>query len=149
MCTSSPFCSPIKPVKFDSTEFTPFQSMFGLVPVLIIEMEIRSKPSSINSLSDKVGDTPHDFNKKDRVMMNICDQVKAQAKQNIDKAQERQKKSYDAKHQPLKFKEGKTLLLRNLHNEARKRSQTRVCVVRSLYHQQGVTKGSLQAPKRR
>ena len=94
-------------------------------------------------------DNQNDFNEKDRVMMNICDQVKAQAKQNIDKAQERQKKSYDAKHQPLRFKEGNTLLLRNLQNEARKRSQTRVCVVRSLYHQQGVTKGSLQAPKRR
>ena len=106
--------------KNDSTEFTPFESMFGRVPVLIIEMEIRSKPSSINSLSDKVGDAPPDFNEKVRVMMNIRDQMKAQGMQNIDKAQERQKKSYDAKHQSLRFKEGKTLLLRNLQNEARK-----------------------------
>ena len=68
--------------KNDSTEFTLFESMFGRVPVLIIEMEIRSKPSSINSLSDKVGDAPPDFSEK----------------QNIDKAQERRKKSYDAKH---------------------------------------------------
>ena len=59
--------------------------MFGRVPVLIIEMEIRSKPSSINSLSDKVGDAPPDFSEK----------------QNIDKAQERRKKSYDAKHRPV------------------------------------------------
>ena len=46
--------------------------------------------------------------------------MKAQAIQNIEKAQERQKKSYDAKHQPLKFKEGDTVLLKNLRNEARK-----------------------------
>ena len=46
--------------------------------------------------------------------------MKAQAMQNIDKAQERQKKSHDAKHQPLRFKEGDTVLLRNLRNEVRK-----------------------------
>lgn len=37
-------------------------------------------------------------------MMNIGDQVKAQAIQNTVKEKERQKKSYDAKHQPLRFK---------------------------------------------
>ena len=52
--------------------------------------------------------------------MSIHNQVKAQAIQNIEKAQERQKKSYDAKHQPLKLKEGDTVLLKNLRNEARK-----------------------------
>ena len=39
--------------------------------------------------------------------MNIRDQVKAQAMQNTDKAQQRQKKSYDVKHQPLRFKASK------------------------------------------
>ena len=53
-------------------------------------------------------------------MMSIRNQVKAQAIQNIEKAQERQKKSYNAKHQPLKFKEGDTVLLKNVRNEARK-----------------------------
>ena len=81
--------------------------MFGRAPVLPIEMKIRSKPSSTDSLSDKVGDVPSDFNKKVRVMMNIRDQVKAQAMQNTDKAQQRQKKSYDVKHQPLRFKASK------------------------------------------
>ena len=106
--------------KNDSTKFTPFELMFGRAPVLPIEMGIRSKPSNTNSLSDKDGDAPSDFNEKVRVMMNIRDHVKAQTMQNIDKAQERQKKSYDAKHQPLRFKEGDTVLLRNLRNEARK-----------------------------
>ena len=106
--------------KNDSTKFTPFELMSGYAPVLPIEMEIRSKPSSTNSLSDKDGDVHSDFNKKIRVMMNIRDQLKAQAMQNIDKAQEWQKKLYNAKHQPLRFKEGDTVLLRNLRNEARK-----------------------------
>ena len=81
--------------------------MFGRAPVLPIEMKIRSNPSSTDSLSDKVGDVPSDFNKKVRVMMNIRDQVKAQAMQNTDKAQQRQKKSYDVEHQPLRFKASK------------------------------------------
>ena len=100
--------------KNDSTKFTPFELMFGRASVLPIEMEIRSKPSSTNSLSDIDGEAPSPFNEKVRVMM------KAQAMQNIDKAQERQKKSHDAKHQPLRFKEGDTVLLRNLRNEVRK-----------------------------
>ena len=53
-------------------------------------------------------------------MMNIRDQVRVQAITNIEKAQERQKKSQDAKQQPLRFKEGDIVLLRNLWNEARK-----------------------------
>ena len=51
-------------------------------------------------------------------MTNIRDQVKVQAIKNIEKAQERQKKSYDAKQQPLRFKEGDIVLPRNLRNEA-------------------------------
>ena len=53
-------------------------------------------------------------------MMNIRDQVKVQAIKNIEKAQERQKKSQDAKQQPLRFKEGDIVLLRNLRKVARK-----------------------------
>ena len=74
--------------KNDSTKFTPFELMFGHAPVLPIEMEIRSKPSSTNSLSDKDGDAHSDFNKKIRVMMNIRDQLKAQAMQNSEVAKE-------------------------------------------------------------
>ena len=51
-------------------------------------------------------------------MTNIRDQVKVQAIKNIEKAQELQKKSYDAKQQPLRFKEGDIVLPRNLRNEA-------------------------------
>lgn len=81
----------------------------------------RSKPSSADSLtSDKSEDEPSHFDEKVRLMMSIRNQVKAQAIQNIEKAQERQKKSYDAKHQPIKFKESDTVLLKNLRNEARK-----------------------------
>ena len=68
--------------------------MFGRAPVLPIEVEIRSKPSGSDSLSDEVGDAPFGFNEKVR---EICDQVKAQAMLNTEKTQERQKKSYDAK----------------------------------------------------
>ena len=77
-----------------------------------MEMEIRSKPSSTDSFSDKVEDAPSDFNDRVIVMMNIRDQVKALAMQKTAKAQKRQKKSYDAKHQPLRSKEGDTVLLK-------------------------------------
>ena len=55
-----------------------------------------------------------------RVMMAIRQQVKAKAMTNIEKAQQRQKKSYDAKHRPPCFKEGDVVLLKNKRNEARK-----------------------------
>ena len=108
--------------KNDSTKFTPFELMFGRAPVLPIEMAIKSKPSSTDSdsLSGTDEDASSDFDEKVRIMMNVRNQVKAKAMQNINKAQERQKKSYDAKHQPLKFKEGDVVLLRNMRNEARK-----------------------------
>ena len=61
--------------KNDSTKFTPFELIFGRAPVLPIEMEIRSKPSSTDSFSDKVEDAPSDFNDRVLVMMNIRDQV--------------------------------------------------------------------------
>ena len=44
-------------------------------------------------------------------MIEIREQVKEKAMDNIDKAQERQKKNYDVKHQPLLLKEGDTVLL--------------------------------------
>ena len=65
--------------------------------------------------------------------MSIRNQVKAQAIQNIEKAQEPQKKSYDAKHQPLKFKEGDTVLLKICRTRQEKEANW------SLYHQQGAT----------
>ncbi|PFX30308.1 Retrovirus-related Pol polyprotein [Stylophora pistillata] len=116
-----PFLFAYRTSKHDSTKFTSFELMFDRAPVLPIEMEIRSKPSSADSLTfDKSEDEPSDFDEKVRLMMSMRNQVKAQAIQNIEKAQERQKKSYDAKHQPLKFKEGDTVLLKNIRNEARK-----------------------------
>ena len=103
--------------KNDSTKFTPFELMFGRAPVLPIEIEIKSKPSSDGDQAEEVAP---DFDEKVRLMMNIREQVKEQAMINIDKAQGRQKKNYDAKHQPLCFKEGDTVLLKNMRNEARK-----------------------------
>ena len=97
--------------KHDSTKFTPFELMFGRAPVLPIEMDIRSKPCR--------AETGPDFEEKVRVMMNIWDQVKGKARQNISNAQERQKTSYNAKHEPLHFQEGDTVPLKNKRNEAR------------------------------
>ena len=61
-------------------------------------MAIKSKPSSTDSdsLSGTDEDASSDFDEKVRIMMNVRNQVKAKAMQNINKAQERQKKSYDA-----------------------------------------------------
>ena len=75
--------------KNDSTKFTPFELMFGRAPVLPIEMAIKSKPSSTDSdsLSGTDEDASSDFDEKVRIMMNVRNQVKAKAMQNINKAQ--------------------------------------------------------------
>ena len=106
--------------KNDSTKFTPVQLMFGRAPVLPIEIEIQSKPNSADSCADQVEGAPPDFEKKVCIMMDIRNQVKVQATLDIDKAQDRQKKAYNAKHQPLRFEEGDSVLLRNTRNKARK-----------------------------
>lgn len=104
--------------KNDSTKFTPFQlfGVFGRAPVLPIEMEIQS--NSADSCADQVEGAPPDFEKKVCIMMGIRNQVKVQATLNIDKAQDRQKKAYNTKHQPLHFEEGDAVLLRNTRNKA-------------------------------
>jgi hypothetical protein len=106
----------------DSTKFTPFELMFGRAPILPIEMEIASRPDrdDCDEVSHSHQSSTVDFQEKISIMMAIRDQVKAKAMTNIDKAQERQKKSYDAKHKPPCFKEGDVVLLRNKRNEDRK-----------------------------
>lgn len=131
--------------KNDSTKFTPFQLMFGRAPVLPIEMEIKSKPSNDGEQGEEVAP---DFEEKVRLMMEIREQVKEQAMANIDKAQERQKKNYDAKHQPLRFKEGDTVLLKNTEERCEKRWKTRKIVVWTVHSQQRPTERTVQAPKR-
>jgi len=71
--------------------------------------------------------------------MEIREQVKENA--NVDKAQECEKKNYDAKHQPLLFKEGDTVLLKNMRNDARK------ILVKTVHYQQHPIKRTVQAPK--
>jgi len=95
--------------------FIPLQLIFGRSPVLPVGMEIKSKPSNNGK---KAEDAMPAFKEKVRLMMEIREQVKENA--NIDKVQEQQKKNYDAKHQPLLFKEGDTVLLKNMRNNARK-----------------------------
>jgi hypothetical protein len=106
----------------DSTKFTPFELMFGRTPILPIEMDIASRPDRDDD--DDVSPSPQSsavqFNEKVSIMMAIREQVKAKAMSNIEKAQERQKKHYDAKHKPPCFKEGDVVLLRNKRNEQRK-----------------------------
>lgn len=93
----------------------PPQLIFGRSPVLSVGIEIKSEPSNNG---EKAEDAVPAFKEKVRLMMEIQEQVKENA--NIDKVQERQKKNYDAKHQPLRFKEGDTVLLKNMRNNARK-----------------------------
>ena len=90
--------------KNDSTKFTSFERMFGRAPVLPIEIKIQSKPEREASLVNPMTDAGEDFQEKVHSMIAIRNQVKAQAMKNVKKAQERQKKAYDAKHQPQPFK---------------------------------------------
>ena len=79
--------------KNDSTNFTPFELMFGRAPILPIEMEIASHPKPHDEDLHAHQSNPLDFQGKVDVMMAIRQKVKAKAMKNIDKAQERQKKS--------------------------------------------------------
>ena len=91
--------------KNDSTKFTPFELMFGRPPVLPIEIEIKSKPNNA-AHGSLTSDTEEDITQKVDTMMSMRDQIKSQAMENIGKAQERQKKAYNARHQPPAFKKG-------------------------------------------
>lgn len=95
--------------------FIPPQLIFGRSPVLPVGIEIKSKPSNNG---EKAEDAVPAFKEKVRLMMEIREQVEENA--NIDWVQEPQKKNYDAKHQPLRFKEGDTVLLKNMRNNTRK-----------------------------
>jgi len=117
-------CAPCKKSLFDSQLhriFFFFQNLtFPIrenIKTFCKNLEIKSKPSSDGEQTEEAAP---DFEEKVRLMMEIRQQVKEQAMANIDKAQERQKKNYDAKHQPLRFKEGDTVLLKNMRNNARK-----------------------------
>ena len=53
-------------------------------------------------------------------MMQIRERVKSAARKNIDKAQDRQKKNYDKKHQSAVCEIGEKVLLRNSCEDSRK-----------------------------
>lgn len=95
--------------------FIPPQLIFGRSPVSPVGIEIKSKPSNNG---EKAEDEVPAFKEKVRLMMEIREQVEENA--NIDWVQEPQKKNYDAKHQPLRFKAGDTVLLKNMRNNTRK-----------------------------
>ena len=88
-----------RPSKNDSTKFTLFELMFGHAPVLPIEVKIKSKPEGEAPEVNPVTDTDEDMEEKVNSMISIWNQIKAQAMKNVEKAQERQKKAYDAKYQ--------------------------------------------------
>lgn len=54
--------------------------------------------------------------------MEIPEQVKGKAMANIDKTQELLKKNYDARQQPLVFKESDIAMLNNMRNYADRKS---------------------------
>lgn len=90
--------------KNDSTKFTPFELMFGRAPILPIEIKIKSKPESEAPRVEPVKDAGEDMEGRVDTMIAIRNQINAQAMKNVEKAQERKKKAYDAKHQPQPFK---------------------------------------------
>ena len=79
-------------------------------------------------------------------MMNIRDQVRVQAITNIENLA---KEVIGCKVATTKIQGGRHCVAEKLMERGKKRRQTRAGVVRSLYHQQGVTKGSLQSQKKK
>ena len=81
--------------------------MYGRPPVLPVELEKKARPDA---------EEYSNFDEKVAVMKKI----REQAMENIRKAQERQKKAYNARHNLTTFNEGDEVLLRNMRNEGRK-----------------------------
>ena len=94
----------------DSTKCTPFLLMYGREARLPIEL------TRVTSELEE-----DDFETKVKRMAELRAKVHSNALANIEKAQERQKKHYDAKHNTnTKLKVGDMVLVKDMKNEGRK-----------------------------
>ena len=96
----------------ESTGFSPFFILYNRHPVLPLDLQFRQEVSDAKELNiDEIIES----------MVNIREQIEKTAGVNIKKAQERQRNSYNSRHEnKAPIKEGDKVLLRNLKRDDRK-----------------------------
>ena len=98
-----------------SSKFTPFFLMYGREACLPIELA-----TEVNS-SDSSDESMESFEEKIQQFLDIRKQVHDKARANIKKAQDNQKRQYDAKHNTnTHLKVGDKVLVENKRNDGRK-----------------------------
>ncbi len=113
----------IKPVLFAyrtskqaSSKYTPFELLYGRKPCLPIELE-----TAPTAQSEEEGFPSNEaFDDTVAKHIELCRNIRSAAKANIEVAQNKQKRIYDAKHVLPSFKIGDKVLLRNLRKTTRK-----------------------------
>ena len=107
----------------DSTKYSPFYLVYATLPVDLNQSKDDSHDSDETSIADSDGSSVESvsFEKHLETMIGIC----KSALLNIERAQERQKKYYDAKHckDKVKYQVGRLVLLKNCKKLSRKGSK--------------------------
>ena len=101
-----------------SSKYTPFELLYKRKPRLPIE--ISTLPHGVDE--DEAGMQEvkaEDLDAHMQVMIEWAEEVNAKAKSNIEKAQEKQKKQFDAKHKPPTFQPGDKVWVYNSRKDTR------------------------------
>ena len=90
--------------------------MYKRKPRLTVQLTTQSFSESNDLLEDTIVDPEEHM----REMLTWAEEIDSRAKQYIKKAQQTQKKQYDAKHRPPLFKSGDKVWLYHAHKDTRK-----------------------------
>ncbi len=100
-----------------SSKFTPFELLYKRKPRLPIEMSTLPRGDGEDEANPAV--TPECLEEHMEAMIKWAEAVNAKAKANIEKAQSKQKKEFDAKHLPSTFKVGDKVWVYNSRKDTR------------------------------
>ena len=96
-----------------SSKYTPFELLYKRKARLPIQVTTSAE-------IDGMPDAEIDLDQHMQQMLTWAEEVDSKAKQNIKKAQQKQKKQYDVKHRPPQFKGGDKVWVYNARKDTRK-----------------------------